>query len=90
MQLFAVLLSTVALAVSTIATPLHVPERRDVSIDVTIPKQATAWYIGAEEEVCWRVVTPLPALAVNIYLFFNADSESEPFDSSDPTRYVYH
>ena len=90
MQFFAVLLSTVALAVSTIATPLHVAERRQVAqIDVTSPTSSSVWEIGAEEQVCWVVDSSTPDGTI-VYIRLVTPSTGEPFDSSDPTRYIYH
>ena len=83
MQFFAVLLSTVALAVSTIATPLHVAERSDLIViapPITQPQPGDIWPVGSTQQVCWDT-SYLPPDAQDatgtIYLgFLENDSEN--------------
>ena len=55
MQLLAVLLSTIALADSTITTPVHVAERRQLvsSPTITEPQAGSTWTIDKWEWLCW-------------------------------------
>ena len=71
MQFFAVLLSTVSLALSTIATPLNVAERSELVSEPTyiLPKEGTVWQIPYTEWVCWTLpVAPAPGTMGTIYI----------------------
>jgi hypothetical protein len=63
MQFFAILLSTVALAVSTTATPLHVAERSELIVNaprLTVPAGGATWPIYSIQQVCWDTTNPPP------------------------------
>lgn len=88
MQLFAVLLSTVALALSTTATPLHVAERSELIViapPLTQPSAGDIWTIDSTQQVCWDT-SNLPPNTQNakgvLYLGYLEDG-SENLDLSE-------
>lgn len=99
MQLFAVLLSTVALAVSTIATPLLVAERSELDIDpptIIVPQAGETWTTGLQALLCWQTDPQLDISATgNAYLgswvgnFGYFDNKSGSY-SNVPICYVCH
>ncbi|KAN0127606.1 hypothetical protein V8E53_014584 [Lactarius tabidus] len=91
MQFFAALLSTVALAVSTTATPLHVTERSELIVNaprLTVPHGGDIWPIKSTQQVCWDISNPPPntqnATGV-LYLGFLANG-SENLDLDHPLK----
>ena len=87
MQFFAVLLSTVALAVFTFATPLHIAER-DYEPALTEPREGAIWTIGDLEWCCWYPPPPSPNITGVLYLLPAGESyapaEVGPFSTSFP------
>lgn len=91
MQMFAVLLSAVALAVSTTATPLHVAKRAELIViapPITEPQAGAVWPIGSTQQVCWDT-SELPSYTQNakgtLYYGFIAN-ESENLNLQDPLK----
>ena len=85
MQFFAVLLSTAALAVSTIAIPLHVAERSELIVNappVTQPQAGAKWPIGSTQQVCWDVsyLPPNTEGATGTLYLGHLDNGSENLD----------
>ena len=67
MQFFTALLSVLALAVSTTATPVHVAERSElivVSPSITQPSGGETYYIGSTQTCSWET-DDIPPIAVN-------------------------
>ena len=57
MQFFAVLLSTVTLAVSTIGTPFHVAERGELvsaAPSIIVPQANKTWSTDSFALLCWK------------------------------------
>lgn len=56
MQFFTAILSALALAAATTASPVHVAERSELIVvtpTITQPAQGDTWTIGTTTQVCW-------------------------------------
>jgi len=82
MQFVVALLSALALAVSTTATPVHVAERSELIVvrpPLTEPVQGDTWPIGTNQTVCWDT-SEIPPIAQNymgtVYLGYYVNGTS--------------
>ena len=94
MQFFAVLLLTITLAVSTIATPFHVAERRDIAPpNIIVPQTRDKWILGFAALLCWDVDPQQDSDATGSAYLGNWLTEFDILSgsySSDPSHYVCH
>ena len=94
MQFYMALLSFLALAVSTTATPLHVAERSELIVlspTITQPQGSDqTYYVGSTQTCCWQT-DGIPASAATqtgtlILGHYDSGSSSEHLDYSELFR----
>ena len=94
MQFFTALLSVLALAVSTTATPVHVAERSELIVvtpQITQPQgNDQTYYVGSTQTCCWET-DDIPAIAAKqtgtlLIGHYEAGSSSENLDYGELFR----
>ena len=89
MQFFTAILSALALAAATTATPVHVAERSELIVVtpvITKPAEGDSWPIGSTQQVCWDT-SDIPPEAKNykgtFLLGYDDGTGSENLDTGE-------
>jgi len=90
MQFFTAILSALALAAATTASPVHIAERSELIVvtpTITKPAQGDEWPIGSTTQVCWKT-HDIPPEASNykgsVLLGYDDGTDSENLDTDHP------